>query len=69
MDRFRREMSPAQVRTARDLGASEGTVRPAAVGTDCFVYLASGDATVRYQVEERGGIVAQTVLRREAGVS
>ena len=70
MDRFfRREVSPAQARTARDLGASEGAVRPAAVGKDCFVYVASGDGTVRYQVEERGGIVDHTVLRREVAVS
>ena len=69
MDRFRREVSPAQARTARELGASEGTVRPAAVGTDCFVYVASGEETVRYQVEERGGIVDQTVLRREVVMS
>ena len=65
MDRFRREVSQAQKRTARELGASEGTVRPAAVGTDCFVYVARGDHTVRYQVEEGGGIVSHTVLRRE----
>ena len=68
MDRFRRELSSAQARTARELGASEGTVRPAAVGTDCFVYVAGGDGTVRYQVEERGGIVDHTVLRRQAAM-
>ena len=68
MDRFRREVSPAQERTARELGANEGTVRPAAAGTDCFVYVTSGEQTVRYQVEERGGIVNHTVLRREAAL-
>ena len=69
MDRFSREISPAQARTARELGASEGAVRPAAVGKDCFVYVPSGELTVRYQVEERGGIVNHTVLRREVVMS
>ena len=67
--RFRREISPAQERTARDLGATEGSVRPAAVGRDCFVYVTNGCSTVRYQVEEGGGIVRHTVLRRETAVA
>ena len=67
--RFAREITPAQKRTARDLGAGEGNVRPAAVGTDCFVYVRNGESTVRYQVERGGGIVTQTVLRREAAVT
>ena len=69
MDRFHREVSPAQARTAHDLGATEGNVRPAAVGTDCFVYIEGPNGTVRYQVEERGGIVSHTVLRRERALS
>jgi hypothetical protein len=67
--RFRREITPAQERTARDLGATEGNVRPAAAGRDCFVYVTNGYSTVRYQVEERGGIVNHTVLRREVAVT
>ncbi len=67
--RFRREITPAQERMARELGATEGDVRQAAVGTDCFVYVTRGTATVRYQLEQGGGIVSRTVLRRETVVA
>ena len=62
--RFRRGLTPEQVRALHALGASEDAIIPAATGTDVFVYVNRAGATLRFQVGADGDLIGQTRFAR-----
>ena len=62
--RFTRPLTLEQERAVRELGASDASVRRAAVGPDVFVYVDEDESTLRYQIGPGGYVLRHARLTR-----